>query len=262
MESGEENFRLDAKTDPEVVEKQALWAGISPGMRVADLGCGSGKTTAVLHKLVQSGGTAVGVDVSGSRVQFASDRYSEEGIEFVCRDIRDPLDGLGTFDFVWVRFVLEYHRSNAYDIVRNVSPILNPGGVLCLIDLDHNCMNHFQMPERLEKTIVDLAGALMERANFDPYAGRKFYSYLYKMGFEDIDVHVGAHHLFFGELGEVDAFNWLTKVAITSRKIGFKFHEYKGGYEEFLGEFRHFFFDPGRFTYTPVISVRGRKSRP
>jgi len=45
MESDEETLRLDLKTDGKIVESQALWAGIKPGMRVADLGFGSGKTT-------------------------------------------------------------------------------------------------------------------------------------------------------------------------------------------------------------------------
>lgn len=60
MENEGENLRLDRKTNPKVVEKQAAWAHIVPGMRVADLGCGSGKTTSVLCNLVRPGGSAVG----------------------------------------------------------------------------------------------------------------------------------------------------------------------------------------------------------
>ena len=45
MESEEESIRLDLKTDPKTIKKQAIWAGLKPGMRVADLGCGPGKTT-------------------------------------------------------------------------------------------------------------------------------------------------------------------------------------------------------------------------
>jgi ubiquinone/menaquinone biosynthesis C-methylase UbiE len=87
MESEEESIRLEAKTDPAVVEQQALWAGLRPGMRVADLGCGCGKTTYVLYGLAQPGGTAVGVDVSKKRLEYAQDNYTREGIEFIRSDI-------------------------------------------------------------------------------------------------------------------------------------------------------------------------------
>ena len=98
MESDEEAFRLDIKTDSTVVKKQALWAGIRPGMRVADICCGSGKTTFMLHKLIQPSGIAVGVDGSEKRIKYAKAHYSVDGIEYKCRDIRKPLDELGIFD--------------------------------------------------------------------------------------------------------------------------------------------------------------------
>ncbi len=143
MENEEEILRQELKTDCDSVTRQALWAGLEPGMRVADLGCGTGKTTFCLHKLIQPGGTVVGVDLSGERIGFAEKQYGREGIEFCRRDIREPLDDLGQFDFVWLRFVLEYHRERSLDIVRNVSAMLRPGGILCLIDLDYNCLNHW-----------------------------------------------------------------------------------------------------------------------
>ncbi len=152
MESDEETFRLDLKTDPKVIEKQALWAGIKPGMRVADLGYGSGKTTFYLHKLVQPNGEVVGVDIAEDRIKYAKKHYNKKGIKYILRDIRDPLDDLGMFDFIWVRFVLEYHKSKSFDIVKNISHILKPGGILCLIDLDYNCLNHFGLSDRLKKT--------------------------------------------------------------------------------------------------------------
>ncbi len=34
MESEEESIRLDLKTDPRTIQKQARWAGIQAGMRV------------------------------------------------------------------------------------------------------------------------------------------------------------------------------------------------------------------------------------
>jgi SAM-dependent methyltransferase len=259
MESDEEALRLDIKTDIDVVEKQALWAGIMPGMRVADICFGSGKTTSVLYKLVQPGGAAVGVDGSEKRVAYAKEHYESEGIEFKCKDILEPLDDLGMFDFVWVRFVLEYYRSESFEITKNISKLVNPGGILCLIDLDHNGLNHFGLSKRLERTLFAAMKVMEENANVDPYVGRKLYSFLYDLGYLDINVDLTAHHLIFGALNDIDAFNWEKKIEVISKKINLQFKEYDGGYKEFVKEFNKFFTDPRRFTYTPVILCRGRK---
>jgi len=259
MESDEEALRLDMKTEEGVVRKQALWAGLRQGMKVADVCCGSGKTTSVFHAIVGPEGTAVGIDGSMQRVGFAADRYGTEGVQFLCKNIKEPLDDLGLFDFVWLRFVLEYFRSDAFEIVQNVSRIVKPGGIICLIDLDHNCLNHYGLSARLEKTLSDIVSTLEEKANFDPYAGRKLYSHLYRLGYGDIMVDVGAHHLITGELKESDAYNWFKKVEVTAPKMNYRFPYYPGGYDEFILDFKKFFVDPGRFTYTPVISCRGVK---
>ncbi len=259
MDSDEEALRLELKTDTAVVEKQALWAGIKPGMRVADIGCGSGKTTEILHRLAQPGGLTTGVDFSERRIKHARDHHGEQGIEFVCTDISAPLNSLGTFDFIWVRFVLEYFHSQSFHIVKLLTEILRPGGILCLIDLDHNCMSHAGLPREMEKTLVDIMEELQEKADFDPYAGRKLYSFLYDLGYEDINVDVAAHHLIYGALKEVDAFNWFKKLEVATKKIGYDFESYNGGYKGFLDDFEKFFTNPRRFTYSPVICCRGSK---
>jgi ubiquinone/menaquinone biosynthesis C-methylase UbiE len=259
MESDEEALRLDIKTDGKMVEKQAIWAGIKPGMRVADICYGSGKTTSILHKLVQPGGTVIGVDGSEKRIAYAKKHYCDKGIVFEYKNILNPLDDLGMFDFVWMRFLLEYYRTNSFEIVKNIYKIVKPGGILCLIDLDYNCLSHYGIPPKLEKTLFSIMKYVEENANFDPYIGRKLYSFLYALDFQDIDISVDAHHLIFGELKDPDAFNWMKKIEVLSKKIDYKFEEYEGGYEEFFEEFKKFFADPGRFTYTPLISCRGRK---
>jgi len=259
MENNEETHRLDVKTDGEKVENQALWAGIKPGMRVADLGFGSGKTTIYLHKLVQPKGEVVGVDIAEDRIKYAKKHYHRDGIEYICRNICEPLEDLGLFDFIWVRFVLEYHKSKSFDIVKNISRILKPGGILCLIDLDYNCLNHFGLSKKLERTMHGLTKALEKNTDFDPYVGIKLYSFLYDLDYQDIDVSMAPHHLIFGELNEIDNYNWTKKLEVAVRKLGYEFKEYKGGYDEFFEEFKKFFSDPRRFTYTPLICCRGNK---
>jgi ubiquinone/menaquinone biosynthesis C-methylase UbiE len=259
MEGLEESLRLDQKTDSTIVARQAQRAGIKPGMRVADMGCGSGKTTSVLFDLVGPQGRAVGLDFSPNRCEFAESHYAAPGIKFVCRDVRDPLNDLGSFDFVWVRFLLEYYLSESFEMVQHISNCLKPGGVLCLIDLDHNCLNHYGMPERLEKSLEELTALALEKVNFDPWAGRKLYSFLYDLGFKHISVDVSAHHLIYGSSNEVDTFNWAKKVQVIPKIMPYTFPLYNGAYEEFLKEFSEYFQNPRRFIYTPVIACQGIK---
>ena len=261
MENKEEAHRLTIKTEKSVLVRQAAWAGINPGMRVADIGCGAGVTSSFLLDLVRPGGSVTGVDASQERIDHARKNYRKDGLEFVCHDFYQDMKGLGEFDFIWVRFVLEYHRTGSFDIVRRLAEILKPGGILCLIDLDHNCLSHFGLSQRLEENIRGVMKTLEENSDFDPYVGRKLYSYLYDLGFEEIDVQLKPHHLFFGQVREADRFNWLKKVEVAARNSGWKFESYEDGFDGFARDFEDFFADPRRFTYTPMISCRGCRPR-
>jgi len=259
MEHEEEIFRLEMKTDVEAVQRQAHWAGIRPGMRVADIGCGPGKTSHILYQMAQPDGEAVGVDFSPGRLQHAEKTYGTQGLTFARRNAVEGFTDLGQFDFIWVRFFLEYHRANAARIVENLSKMTKPGGIICLIDLDYNCMNHFEMPPRLALNMRGFIDKLERDADFDPYMGIKLYSFLYDMGYKELDVALWPHHLIFGELEERDAYNWAKKVEVSFKRSGYTLVDYPGGYKEFYEEFRSFFTDPRRFTYTPLIACRGRK---
>ena len=261
MESGDEAFRLELKTDVAVVEQQAEWAGVKPGMRIADIGCGPGITTNVLHALSQPNGETVGVDLSEPRIKYAREHYNAKGIKYVISDARNPLESLGLFDLIWVRFVLEYYLLDSFEIVKNLLKIIKPGGVLCLIDLDHNCLSNYGIPERLNNTVNDIMLGLQTKANFDPYIGRKLYSFLYDLNFENIHVDIAAHHNIYGVLNKNDEYNFLKKVEIAPQKIDYEFRDYMGGYKEFIKEAEESFKNPRRFTYTPIILCKGDKPK-
>jgi SAM-dependent methyltransferase len=262
MENPEEALRLDVKTDPDAVKRQAALCGIGPGARVLDGGCGSGKTTSVIREVIEPGGSIVGIDFAEDRIRFAGKNYGgRPGIEFRCMDLRRPLDELGTFDFIWVRFVLEYYLEGSLDIIRNAARALKPEGCLCLLDLDYNCLSHYPMKPEMDAVLQKMILKMMQKYNFDPYVGRKMYTYLFDLGFRDIEVNLIPHHLIYGELQSSDDFNWIKKVEMASVKASELFKEYPGGYDAFFSDFNAFFHDPRRFTYTPLIICKGRRPR-
>lgn len=267
MENPDEEIRLQVKTDPEIVIRQATWAGFAPGMNILDVGCGAGVTTAALARLAGPEGTAVGIDSSAERITAAQDKFAQDNTRFEIHDITSPLDMGVQFDAIWVRFILEYFRDNQQQIISNLLPALKPGGILCLADSDCNSMLHHGLSERLQATIEDIMQRLEANFNFDPYAGRKLYSHLFDLGFRKLRVMMEPHHLIYGELNESDAYNWRRKIELGAEQSGCRFEAYDSDefshfpsrYEAFRDEFSRFFASPRRFTYTPLIIARGLK---
>lgn len=258
MENDDENERLEVKTKVAVVEEFAARAGLAEGMSVVDAGCGPGLTTSVLSSMVGGSGRALGFDISPARIERAKARHESASTSFEVRDFNQPLLGLGPFDFVWTRFTLEYYKRQGQDIVANLATLAKPGGTVCLIDLDYNCLSHHGMGDRLAVAFASAVSQLEAIANFDPYAGRKLFSYLDRLGFQDIQVWAGAHHLIYGELSKADEFNWGKKLEVIAKKLPIKVPGYSNA-DEFYEDFMAFFRDPHRFSYTPVIMAWGRK---
>ncbi len=262
MESPEEAYRLHVKTDREATREQLNWCGVGPGARVLDVGCGSGAVTDLIREMVQPNGRVVGIDYSSERLAYAREHFgSQEGVDFLEADITNPLQGLAGFDFVWVRFVLEYFLEQAPAIVSNLIPCLGPEGQLCLLDLDYNCLTHYELPAGMTLILHELVEEMADTFNFDPFAGRKLYACLYDLGFRDIEVGLVAHHLIYGQLRSQDAFNWTKKLEMASLNAPEIFRAYPGGYEGFFSDFTAFSQNPRRFTYSPLIMCKGRRPR-
>jgi len=258
MENAEEIFRLELKTDPEKVRQQARWCGIGPGHKILDVGCGIGKTSSVLFELSKPKGKVLGVDFSKERIAYAREHYAnKEGLSFREYDLKGPLEALGDYDLIWVRFFLEYFRKESFEIVKKLTKILKPGGTLCLIDLDYNCLNHYETSQPVEDTLKKLMVILENKHNFDPYMGRKLYSYLYDLGYKNIKVELQANHLIYGDIEDKDFYNWMKKLETISEKVPEAYEDYPGGAKAFYKYMNKFLKNPRRFTYNPLILCKG-----
>ena len=260
MENPNESIRLDTKTDPESVRRRAHWCGVRPGMRILDVGCGSGKTASLLYEMVQPAGQVVGIDLSADRIGYACKNFgNRDGLEFQVRDFTGSLKDLGRFDIIWVQFVLEYFRKEADAIVENLTASLKRDGHLCLLDLDHNCMNHHPLTETMHGLINDIIRKLESGHNFDPFAGRKLHAHLYDHQYRNIQVTIMPHGLVYGDLLPRDQLNWHLKMAVVSQKAKGLFSNYPGGMDAAVADFSKFFEDPRRFSYNLLIMAKGKK---
>ena len=83
-----------------------LQAGIRRGMRVADLGCGTGMVTQLLAKLVGPTGHVTDVDFSGEQIRQAREMLPPRvsNVTFVEGSATDTGLTPETFDLVYCRF--------------------------------------------------------------------------------------------------------------------------------------------------------------
>ncbi len=112
-------------------------AGIRPGMRVLDLGCGAGDVAFVAADLVGPGGSVIGVDRSPEALARARLRAGQRGpaqVRFVEGDIYDPVPG-GPFDAIVERLVLWAVPDQAA-LLRQQAKLLRPGGLVVPVEVD------------------------------------------------------------------------------------------------------------------------------
>jgi ubiquinone/menaquinone biosynthesis C-methylase UbiE len=111
-------------------------AGIGPGMRVLDVGCGAGDVAFRASALVGPSGSVIGVDADPAVLQAARERAVTgdfTNVQFVHGDLReiafdDP------FDAIVGRLVLVYLPRPA-ELLQRLAGLLRPGGVLAFQEL-------------------------------------------------------------------------------------------------------------------------------
>ena len=112
-------------------------AGIGPGMRVLDMGCGAGDVSILAAELVGRNGFVVGLDQASVAVKVAARRAEELGIsnvEFVCTTL-NALEVKQPFDAVVGRNVL-IHQDDPTAMLRQVAAKVGDGGLVVFQEHD------------------------------------------------------------------------------------------------------------------------------
>jgi SAM-dependent methyltransferase len=137
-------YRTMAERARHVEAAQWELAGIGPGARVADVGCGPGAITSALAEAVGPSGAVIGVDGDEGALAAARELLAASGTGNAdLRLGRAEATGLdaGTFDVVMLRHVLAHNGGSEQAIVDHLASLVRPGGVVYLVDVDLSAMS-------------------------------------------------------------------------------------------------------------------------
>lgn len=161
-------------------------AGLGPGRRVLDLGCGLGHVSLLASELVGPDGSVTGLDADATMLEVAEQRRQAAGatnVRFVEGDVRNWL-GDGGFDAVVGRLIL-FHLPEPVDVVRHHADALPPGGLVVAVDFDCGAVRT-EPPVPLADKMAEHMMAAFRSAGANPVVGTQLALILRAAGLVDV----------------------------------------------------------------------------
>jgi len=148
-------------------------AGIVPGMKVLDLGCGSGDVTFIVSELTGSSGAVVGIDadqhaIAAAQAQAKSRQCSN--VSFIQGNIAELTAQPCEFDAVVGRRVLMYLPGPA-EAIRRISQAVRPGGVFVFQESDSTLVPGRTLAMPLHDRVVGWIWTTVAREGADTHMG-------------------------------------------------------------------------------------------
>lgn len=204
-----------------------------PGMRVVDLGCGTGKLTRTLHEQLAARET-VGVDRSDSMLAETRVDAQPEGLSFRTGTIESFVNETsrpGTWDLVFSNAALHWVDDHDTLIPRLAAALAPSGQIAFQLPAQHDALTHRVADELAARE--PFASAFGGWRRSQPVLTPEEYArLLYRCGFSDpkVELIVYPHVL----PGREDVVEWVKGTTLTE----YKRHLPADMYDRFVGEYR------------------------
>ena len=162
---------LQAHLYEQPTEQALRAAGLEPGMRVLDIGCGPGDVALIAARLVGPTGRVIGIDASPDIVALARQRAVENGVITVSfeRSTVDDITLDEPVDAVIGRLIL-MHLPEPVAALRRLATLVPPGGVIAFCDFDLTAARSVPWLPTWETAAEAIASAF-RGAGLDPQFG-------------------------------------------------------------------------------------------
>jgi ubiquinone/menaquinone biosynthesis C-methylase UbiE len=173
-------------------------AGISAGLDVLDLGCGSGEATLDIARLVGATGRVVGIDMDESILSHARSASDACGLSVEWKQgFVEDLEEKESFDIAYARFLLS-HLRDPVDAVRRMRKAVRRSGSIVVEDIDITTHTHWP-PSVAFQRYIELYAATGRARGVDPEIGPRLGAMLLDAGLEDVEVTISMPVYHSGE---------------------------------------------------------------
>jgi SAM-dependent methyltransferase len=164
-------------------------AGLGPGRRVLDVGCGTGDSTRLVATLVGPTGAVVGIDRDARMLAAAREgEPAEAPVELIEGDFRTaPLPG--PFDAAVGRFILTF-QEDLVGALRAVTRQVRPGGAVAFVEIDRSPTFPSIPPLPLWQQVGALVGEALTRTGTGRHTGLQLAPAMLEAGLVDVRVQV------------------------------------------------------------------------
>jgi ubiquinone/menaquinone biosynthesis C-methylase UbiE len=223
-----ENIRLQdqASTLVELLHSDTSYPA---GSRVLEAGCGVGAQTVTLARNSPNA-LITSVDISETSLIEAKTKIAATGltnVQFEQADIFNLAYGPGSFDHIFVCFVLE-HLSRPVEALRTLKTHLKQGGTITVIEGDHGSVYFYPDSEAAHKAI-QCQIELQRRAGGNAMIGRELYPLLRQAGFNSVCV---SPRMVYVDSSRPELVEGFTKKTFTAMTEGIRESAIKAGITE------------------------------
>ena len=258
MESRDEARRLLVQEHTGNAREALLLAGLLPGQRVLDAGCGPGGITELLARLVGPSGHVTGLELNAERLEAAR-RLNASHPHVHLREGDLHATGLedGAFDFTWCQFVLQY-LPRRWDVLAELMRVTRPGGKVVISEFDGFGSLNWPMPEPVRDWCQRLTGALLRTTGLDIHVGRKVFHAMRRAGLTGVRVHLLPQYIIAGAADAVVLQDWETRFSALEPHVA----PLLGGVEDYRlmsQKYLELLADPDALKYSILLVTEGTR---